>query len=471
MLHGYGGRILRVDLSSRRILREKIDPDYMARAIGGRGLNSLRMLDELDLNLDPLSPENLLIMGIGPLTGSLLTSSAGMTISGKSPLTNRVGNSITSGFFGPELKRAGYDQVIFTGKAKNPCYLLVADDHVEIKDATHLWGLDTWQATSAILKELGSNLFQVAAIGPAGENLVKFANLAFNGFRMGGGNGMGCLLGSKNLKAIVVHGTSQVTLAKPLIFHALCSEMDQKIIAHDTFDEITKETPARANQVKNKSCYNCNLNCFHYHVKEQVELEGPEHDSLHGYSSRLGVDDLSSSLKMNTYLNKMGIDSLESTQTIGLTMECFQKGLLNRNDVDGLDFSLGNQKTVYAILKKMITREGVGDLFAEGISKLSETLGKKSENSLKISEIADPLVKKQKTFFTGQTDQQELLMDCMTLCKKNELAMDTLDIDAASKFLTAGTGIDFTLKRIEKSLQGIIDANKKMNTDLSSIKE
>jgi aldehyde:ferredoxin oxidoreductase len=191
MLYGYGGRVLRVDLGSGKIVWEKTDPQYMLKAIGGRGFNSFRLYDELKRDVDPLSPENMLLIGVGPLTGSLLSSSAYMTISGKSPLTGILGDSAAGGFFGPELKQAGYDQVVMTGKAEKPCYLMIADDHVEVRDASHLWGRDLWATTAAIRKELGDNAFQVAAIGPAGENLVKFATVACNNGRMCGRTGMG----------------------------------------------------------------------------------------------------------------------------------------------------------------------------------------------------------------------------------------------------------------------------------------
>ena len=206
MLHGYGGHILRADLSSGQIRREKTDPQFMLDVIGGRGLNSTRLYEELKRNIDPLSPENMLLIGVGPLTGTLLPASAFMTISGKSPMTGILGDSAAGGHFGAEIKQAGYDQIVMTGRSPNPCYLLIADDHVEIKDASHLWGLDIWQTTAAIRKDLNDNAIQVAAIGPAGENLVKYATVACNNSRMCGRTGMGCLFGSKHLKAVAVRG-------------------------------------------------------------------------------------------------------------------------------------------------------------------------------------------------------------------------------------------------------------------------
>jgi aldehyde:ferredoxin oxidoreductase len=169
MLHGYGGHILRVDLTSGLIHREKTDPAYMLNVIGGRGLNSTRLYEELERDCDPLGPENMLLIGVGPLTGTLLSASAFMTISGKSPLTGILGDSAAGGFFGAELKLAGYDQVVMTGRCEKPCYLYIVDDHAEIRDASHLWGKDIWQTTAAICKDINDNAVQVASIGPAGK--------------------------------------------------------------------------------------------------------------------------------------------------------------------------------------------------------------------------------------------------------------------------------------------------------------
>ncbi len=552
MRYGYGGHILRVDLTSGKILRGKSDPTYMIRAIGGRGLNSWRLYDELNRDIDPLSPENMLLIGVGPLTGSLLSSSAYMTISGKSPMTGILGDAAAGGFFGPQLKQAGYDQVIITGKAHKPSYLLIADDHVEIKEASHLWGLDLWQATSAIRRELGDNSFQVAAIGPAGENLVKFATVACNNSRMCGRTGMGCLFGSKNLKAVAVRGTTPVSVADPLTYLDLCRELDRRIISHPEWerrhalgstllikalnglgilptnhfqkgiceyvDKISGETLAQKYKVKGKSCFNCNIHCSRYYITDQVESEGPEYETLCSYSSRIGVDDLRFTLKTNAYLNRMGMDSLSSGETIGWAMECFQRGLLSREDVDGLDFTWGNQETIETILELMVHRQGIGDAFAEGARSLSRRFGRGTEKhalhvkgldvicgdprGLKafgltyaiasrgadhlraepffeltgrydeaerrwgIRDIADRLSNNGKAVLVEHTERQALLTDCLTMCKNIGLSMNIMEFELASRLLEAGTGLDFNPNRLDRSLRGIIDAERKMNIDL-----
>jgi aldehyde:ferredoxin oxidoreductase len=551
MLYGYGGHILRVDLTSGKIIREKSDPHYMLKAIGGRGLNSLRLYDELQRDIDPLSPENLLLIGVGPLTGSLLSSSAYMTISGKSPMTGILGDSAAGGFFGPELKQAGYDQIVITGKAEKPSYLLIFDDHVEIRDASPMWGSDIWQTTSRIRSELGSNAFQVAAIGPAGENLVKFATVACNNSRMFGRTGMGCLFGSKNLKAVTVRGTRPISVADTLQYLDLCREMDERILRHpewddrhemgstllmtalnnigilptnhfqkgvcDYVDQISGQTLAQKFKVKNKSCFNCNIHCSRYYRTKDTESEGPEFETLCSYSSRIGVDDLEFTLNIAAYLNRMGIDALSSGETIGWAMECFQRGLLNKDDTDGLDFTWGNKQTIEKILGLIVQRKGIGDAFAEGTRSLARQFGKdtekyalhvkgldiicgdprgikafgltyaiasrgadhlraepffelterydEAEKRWGIRDIADRLSNNGKAVLVEHTERQALITDCMTMCKNIGLSMDILDFELVSRLLVAGTGLGFTPEKVEKDLRSIIDAERKMNID------
>jgi len=551
MLYGYGGHILRVDLTSGLIHREKTDPAYMLNVIGGRGLNSTRLYEELERDCDPLGPENMLLIGVGPLTGTLLSASAFMTISGKSPMTGILGDSAAGGFFGTELKLAGYDQVVMTGRCEKPCYLYIADDHAEIRDASHLWGKDIWQTTTAIRKDINDNAVQVAAIGPAGENLVKYATVACNNSRMCGRTGMGCLFGSKHLKALVVRGRGRLTVADSLGYLDLCRELDQKIMIHpeyekrnalgstllmkalngigilptdhfqqglcDYVERISGETLAEKFKVKNKSCFNCNLHCSRYYLAGEVEAEGPEFETLCSYTSRIGNNDLEFGLKMNAFLNRMGLDSLSSGETIGWAMECVQRGLLTKDDFDGLDFTWGNCQTVEKLLGMIIRREGIGNLFAEGTRSLARHFGKgtgeyafhvkgldmicgdprgikafgltyaiasrggdhlraepffelterydEAEKRWGVRDIADRLSDNGKAILVEHTERQALLTDCLTMCKNIGLSMDILDFDFASRLLTAGTGLKFTPEKVNDALKGVIDRDRKMNID------
>ena len=551
MLYGYGGRILRVDLTTGKIQWEKTDPQFVLNVIGGRGYNSRRLFLELKRNVDPLSAENLLLIGVGPLTGTLLTGSAYFTISGKSPLTGILGDSTAGGHLGPELKQAGYDQIIITGRSERPSYLLIADDHVEIQDASHLWGKDIWEATTTIRSELGDNAVQIAAIGPAGENLVKFATVACNNSRMCGRTGMGCLFGSKHLKAIAVRGTHPVTMADPLAYMKLCKAIDKKILAHPEFerrksmgttmlmtalnslgilptnhfqkgvcdyvDKISGERLARDFKVKNKSCFNCNVHCSRYYVMGEVECEGPEYETLCTYSSRLGNDDLEFTLKMNAFLNRMGMDSVSSGETIGWAMECIQRGLLTKDDLDGIDLTWGSREAIEKILHMIVHREGVGDAFAEGTRSLARRFGRgteeyafhvkgldmicgdprgikaygltyaiasrggdhlraepffelterydQAEKRFGTRDAANRLAENGKAALVDYSERLALITDCLTMCKNIGLCMDILDFESSSRLLQSGTGLKFTPERVDEILKNHIVADRLLNIE------
>ncbi len=553
MLHGYGGHILRVDLSAKTVTRSPLDVDVAKSCIGGRAMNSQQLFDGLTRDADPLSPANMLLIGVGPLTGSLLSASAYTTISGQSPMTGILGDSAAGGHFGPELKYAGYDQVIITGRAASACYLLIADDHVEIRDAAHLWGRDIWQTTTAIRQELGDNAVQVAAIGPAGENQVKYATVACNNSRMFGRTGMGCLFGAKRLKAVAVRGAGRVSVADPNRFLQLSRELDRRIVNHPEYsqrqklgstllmkalngigilptnhfqqglcryvDQISGERLADTYKVKNKSCFNCNIHCSRYFVMpDGVEGEGPEFETLCSYTSRIGNDDLEFALRMTNYLNRMGLDSLSSGETIGWAMECVQRGLLNGDDLDGMDFSWGNVDTIERLVPLIVNRQGLGDLFAEGTRHLARHFGRgtdryafhvkgldmicgdprgikafgltyaiasrgadhlraepffeltgRYEEALQrfgTRDAGDRLSTNGKAALVEYTERQALLTDCLTMCKNIGLSMDILDFELAADLLTAGTGLTFTPDSINQALRHTIDCERRLNIDL-----
>jgi len=557
MLNGYGGHILRVDLSSGRIIREKTDPHYMLEVIGGRALNSKRLFDELRRDVDPLSEENMLLIGVGPLTGSLFSTSAYMTISGKSPLTGILGDSAAGGFFGPEIKYAGYDQLIFTGRANSLSYVFICDDHVEIRDAARLKGKDIFKTAALIRRELKDNSLQIAAVGPAGENQVRFATVACNNSRMCGRTGMGCLFGSKNLKAVVVKGTGMVSVAEPLKFMECCKVIDQRIMTHPEFkdrhdmgstllmkalnglgilpvnhfqkgiapyvDRISGQTLAKYYKVKNKGCFNCNINCSRYYMTPEVESEGPEYETLCSFSSRIGNDNLEFTLKMNQYLNRMGLDSISTGETIGWAMECVERGIFDQSDFDGLDFTWGNTRTIETIVDLIIRQEGIGAEFAKGTRHLAAIMGKGSEKyalhvkgldvicgdprgikafgltyaiasrggdhlraepffeltnrfdeaekRFGLRDAADRLSDKGKASLVEFTERQALLTDCLTMCKNVGLSMDVMDFELASDLLKAGTGLKFTEDAINKALRAAIDNDRRMNIDFGITSE
>ena len=551
MTYGYAGKILRVNLTTGMVKVEKLDLDLALQTVGGRGMNSRRLYLESRKDMDPLSPENLLILGVGPLTGSYLTASAYFTFTAKSPLTGILGDSSAGGHFGPELKQAGYDQIIITGRSERPCYLLITPEKTEVRDASPLWGKDIWETSSAIRKMLGEPSVQIAAIGPAGENLVKYATIACNNSRMCGRTGMGCVMGSKNLKAVVVKGTGSVSLAEPLRFLELCRRIDQKIVSHPEFekrknlgttmlmtdlnrigilptrhfqkgvfeqlDDVSGEVLAKTFKVKNKSCFNCNVHCSRYYVTGEVESEGPEFETLCSYSSRLGIDKLEFVLKANAYLNRMGMDSVSSGEAIGWAIECIEKGLLSKKDFDGLDLRWGNTEAVEKLLRMIVTREGIGDAFAEGTRSLAKRFGKgtdeyafhvkglemicgdprgvkaygltyafasrggdhlraepffeltqryeEAEKRFGTKEAANRMSEEGKAALVDYSERLALLIDCLTICKNIGLCMDVLDFETASELLISGTGLRFTPDRIDRILRDQINIDRKMNIE------
>ncbi|UCE21855.1 MAG: aldehyde ferredoxin oxidoreductase family protein [Candidatus Aminicenantes bacterium] len=404
--YGYGGRILRIDLTERRYSIEELDPSWIKPVIGGRAANSKRLFEELDPDCDPLGADNMLIFGIGPLTGSFLTASAYYTVTAKSPLTGILGDSAAGGQFAAEMKLTGFDQVIIRGKADELLYLLITESGVEFVECPEYKGMIITDTTEAIRREQKDYSIQVAAIGPAGENQVLFSSIVSSGNRMNGRAGMGAVMGSKNLKAVAVRGALSVDVADPLAFLSEVQKMDKNILSHNEYekryhmgttmlmkdlnnigilptkhfqegvctyvDEISGETLARTFKVKNKSCFNCNVHCSRYYVIEDHEAEGPEFETLCSFTSRIGNRDLSFALEMNRYLNQVGMDSISTSEVIGWIMECQEKGLVRPEDLDGLSLTWGEKNKIREVVDMIVSRCGIGDRLADGATKLSK---------------------------------------------------------------------------------------------------
>jgi len=404
--YGYGGRILRVDLTQRRYSIEDLSPSWVRPVIGGRAANTKRLYEELDPGCDPLGPDNILIFGIGPLTGSLLTASAYFTVTAKSPLTGILGDSAAGGQFAAEMKLTGFDQVIITGKADQLIYLLITESGVEFVDCPEYKGMIITETTDAIRRERKDYSIQVAAIGPAGENLVLFSSIVSSGNRVNGRSGMGAVMGSKNLKAVAVRGSLSLDVADPLAFLSEVEKIDQAILSHDEYrkryqlgttmlmkdlndigilptrhfqegvckyvDDISGQKLARTWKVKNKSCFNCNVHCSRYYLIDDREAEGPEFETLCSFTSRLGNRDLPFALEMNQYLNQMGMDSISTAEVMGWIMECQEKGLVRPDDLDGLSITWGDKEKIREVADMIAFRRGVGERLANGATKLSE---------------------------------------------------------------------------------------------------
>lgn len=404
--YGYGGRVLRIDLTERRFRIEPLDAPWIKPVIGGRAANTKRLFEELDTVCDPLGPDNILIFGVGPLTGSLLPASCYFTVTAKSPLTGILGDSAAGGQFAAEMKLTGFDQIIITGKADELLYLMITENGVDFVGCPEYAGRMITETTEAIRSEQKDYAIQVAAIGPAGENRVLFASVVSSGNRMSGRTGIGAVMGSKNLKALAVRGSGSVEVDDTLAFFSEIKKIEERIFNHNEYqkrysmgttmlmkdlngigilptkhfqegvcdyvDEISGQKLASTYKVKNKACFNCNLHCSRYYIVEDFEAEGPEFETLCSFTSRVGNHDLPFALEMNATLNQMGLDSISTSEVIGWIMECQEKGLVRPDDLDGLQMSWGETDKIREVVDMITFRRGIGDRLADGATKLSE---------------------------------------------------------------------------------------------------
>jgi aldehyde:ferredoxin oxidoreductase len=416
---GYAGKILHVDLTKSRITKMPQDEAVAKQFIGGRGINIKYLYDGVKPGIDPLSPENRLIFGSGPFVGSLVPCAARVNVTTKSALTGILGDTNSGGQWSPELKYAGYDHIIFDGKAKKPVYLWIDDDHVELKDATHLWGADTWETTEMIQNELGDKGIQVACIGSAGENLVRFACVIFTLGRAAGRGGAGAVMGSKNLKAIAVRGTKDVKIADPDAFLKIATKLfkrteehpganlrgiqgtlmhvrmtnetgqlgyrNMQYTTHETIgDTLSAERFLEDWSIKSKACFACPIHCSHYYgIKEGpyegTFAEGLEYDTVLELGIKTCIDYYPAVLKGNELANRYGMDTDSLGGMIAWAMECFEHGVITEKDTNSLDLRFGNHEALIEIIHKIARREGFGNLLAEGIRPAVSKIGKGSE--------------------------------------------------------------------------------------------
>ncbi|NNF98535.1 MAG: 4Fe-4S binding protein [Desulfobacteraceae bacterium] len=411
---GHAGRRLRVDLTERTMIVEEIPEDYARKWMGGRGYNMEVYYREIPVDADPRGPENRLIFGVGPLTGTRFPG-ARINVSGKSPHTGYLGDSNAGGHFSAEMKFAGYDQIVINGKADKPVYLRIIDQQVEIRDAGHLWHLDTWETNSAIRREAHDHTVQIACCGTAAVNGVSFANIMTNNARAMGRTGMGALMASKNLKAVAVTGTGAVRVAHPGQFNELMNYFYRVLFHHPNYQErgitgttnlinhcqtagilptrhfqtgvyedwlkVSGETAAVDYNVKRKACFGCVAPCSRYYLVPggfdgaPLEAEGPEYETLAGFTSRVGNPDLKTALKCAELVNRAGIDSITASEVISWAQEMFELGHLRQQDCDGLDLTWGNARSVYDLTLKIINNEGFGAVLAQGVVHAADTLG------------------------------------------------------------------------------------------------
>lgn len=417
-MHGWVGCLLRVNLTDHRIQKEEY-PDPLRRDfVGGRGVNSRLLFDEVKPGIDPLGPENKLFFGTSPLTGTGLVTSGRIHVTSKSPLTGILGDSNAGGHFGPEVKWAGYDHIIVEGISERPVYLWIDDDRVEIRDARHLWGRVVSETYAMLREELGDPRIRIAAIGPGGENLVRFASVMTDYGNACGKTGMGTVMGSKRLKAVAVRGTKGFTVADPQRFKTIARDWVCKIRNGPGYKNFSRfgtlmyltqyhsqgRSVARNAQLtadidyierysaesmmkhmtRNVACFGCPIHCKHeFKIRNGAYAgekgHGTEFCIMSAHGPSCGNADEAALLKINNICNEYGICGDTSGITLAAAFEWYQRGILTKGDTEGRALTWGDTETHIELLMKVIKREGLGDLLAEGSAIAAKKIGKGAE--------------------------------------------------------------------------------------------
>jgi aldehyde:ferredoxin oxidoreductase len=411
-MSGFMGKILRVDLAQRKTIEEPLPKGDAALLLGGCGLATKYLFEELKPGTDPLGPDNKLIFMSGPLTGTLSPSSGKYNAVTKSPLTGLWGQSGSGGKWGRELKRSGFDGIIIEGVSEKPVYLLIENGKVEFRDATSLWGKDVFETTTMLEQQLGKG-FSIACIGTGGEKLVKYATIMNERHRALGRGGFGAVMGSKKLKAVAVKGDSKIPIFDKDAFEAAAKVASDFI--SESLLKITLEVygtsmvldlvnvkgglPTRNWQsgvctyadminapalnekilVGRKACYACPIACGRLvdikTGKYAVKGEGPEYESIGTFGTMCDISDIEAITYAHILCNDLGLDTVSAGSTIAFAMECFEKGILKKKDTGGREILFGDADTMVGLVRSIAAREGVGDLLAEGTRLMARQLG------------------------------------------------------------------------------------------------
>ncbi|AVX21482.1 aldehyde ferredoxin oxidoreductase family protein [Carboxydocella thermautotrophica] len=410
MFNAYSGKILRINLTTGSITTEALPVEKARAFLGGRGLGGRMLAEEIPAGIDPLSEANKIFFITGPLTGTSAPTSGRYMVVTKSPLNNTIASSNSGGFWGAELKFAGYDMVIVEGKAAKPVYIYIKDDQVEIRPADKYWGKLVSETTDGLLAEAGDDKARVLTIGPAGERLSPIAAVMNDRYRAAGRSGVGAVMGSKNLKAIVVRGSGKVEVAQPDRFKEVVSGLLKKIrengvtgqglpaygtavlvniinesgiLPTNNFqeayfpaaDEISGETLAEKYLKKKDPCYRCPIACGRYCEVDGEEGGGPEYETIWAYGSDCGVSDLKAIIKANNLCNEYGLDTISAGATIAAAMELYQRGIIKPEEVDGPELKWGSGEAIVEWTRKMGAGEGLGAKLALGSARLCEAYG------------------------------------------------------------------------------------------------
>ena len=415
-MYAYTGKILYIDLSAGSHRVESFDESFAKDYIGGTGFGLKMLIDHLKPGLDPFDPGNPLIYVSGAVSGSIVPCTAAkFGVFAKSPATFMIGEGYSTGRWGAALRMAGYDIIIITGRSKKPVYLWIDNASVQIRSASHLWGKTTWEAEQMIRDELGDQEVTVSGIGQAGENLCRFASLMNDRYRAIGRTGLGAVMGSKNMKAIALRGTNSVTVAYPEELMEHCKTLHERAKGPATVKYRTLGTAANvlvmnaqaalptrnyqsatfehAEKVsgevfkekfvdKTQGCSACACRCEHIATAKSGEFKGTiariEYEPLMAFGPHNGVDDPNAIIASIELCNKYGMDAISAGIVAGFAMECYEEGIITKEQTGGLELNFGNSHAMVELLRKMAYREDIGDVLAEGSRIAAEKIGKDS---------------------------------------------------------------------------------------------
>jgi len=531
-MKGYYGKILDINLTTGEIKNTQIPEEDIKRFIGGRGLGTKILWDKLpNPGVDPLSPDNALLFMPGPFSGLPIPSSSRTCVVTKSPRTSAInpkyehGSTVSysnmGGFFGPEMRYAGYDGICVTGKAKNPVYIKIEDDKVEVVDAGKFWGMGTEEFDKALIEELGDRKFESCYIGPAGEKLIPMASVLNTAARAAGRGGTGCVMGSKNLKAIAIKGTKSLELGDHKEYLNLLSKVRKsfredhteslenwryggtanaltsssnngtqavKNYSEGTYTEI-EAIGAKANREKvwkrDFACFSCALACKKSGIAKGAYTvmvhDGPEYETGTMLGANLLISDLTGLQKLIAVADDYGIDIISVGNTIGFLMEAYEKGIVDSKYLGNIELTWGNVEASLAMLHKICKREGVGDKACNGVKFMSKELGHDSDKfaiHVKGHELAAWNVPVNSDYWSityatsnrgachmngGSPGRQDLaaLRDSLAACSfASRWYKDELSY---AKFLSAITGMEWTEDEINKAGTRIFTIEKMFN--------
>lgn len=427
-MYGYAGKILLVDLTSENIETIPIEEELARKYLGGVGINTKLLFKHMRKGIDPLGPDNVLLFGTGPLVGTFMPTASKTDVSAKSPITGLFGAASSGYQFGSEMKYAGYDHILIKGTSKHPVYLAIQNGSVELRDAAHLWGKDVWDAIDALEAEWGSEDIRVAAIGPSGENLVRFSAIQNGKYDAWARTGMGAVMGSKRLKAIVVRGKGGIRVAKKKQFRELAHELRQEIINSPFFNAVSTYGSMAATGPYGKfgalpgknfqtgviedwfqtrgykvierfsdqmmACPACPVGCAHWAVVKEgpyagLELKGIEVTMIFEIGAKLFVHDMDGVLRCVETFHRYGIDTVSGCGTIAMLMELYQRRLIDKEKI-GFPVEWGDVEAICKLIKMIAEREGIGDILAEGAKRANIALTGNDDYAITVKGLEIP---------------------------------------------------------------------------------